>query len=49
MSYVTQALELRLADLKAKLKAREGQAGFAENVEEIKEAIAEIEAALKTE
>ncbi|WP_158235396.1 hypothetical protein [Caulobacter sp. FWC2] len=42
--YVTQALQLRLADLEGKLKARKGQAGFAENVEELKAAIAALKA-----
>ncbi len=32
-----------LEDLKAKLKAREGKPGFAENVEEIKRRIEELE------
>lgn len=32
-----------LEELKRKLKAREGKAGYAENVREIKERIAELE------
>lgn len=34
----------RLAALKAKLKAREGIAGFADNVAQLKREIAELEA-----
>lgn len=47
MSYVRSALELRLADLKAKKAARQGAPGFAENVAEVDAAIAEIEAELQ--
>lgn len=36
--------EKELAALKAKLKAREGRPGFAENVQEIKNRIAALEA-----
>lgn len=40
------ALEAELADLKRKLKRREGQAGYGANVIAIRARIAEIEAAL---
>ncbi len=36
-------IEERLADLKAKLKAREGQPGFKANAEAIRRQIAELE------
>lgn len=42
--YVLQTLELRLAELQRKLAAREGQAPYAENVEELKQAIAALNA-----
>ena len=38
------ALKLRLSDLERKLRAREGQPGFKANVEELREAIAALEA-----
>lgn len=46
--YVLQALEMRLADIKAKLAARTGQPGYEENVEELKAAIAEISAEIES-
>lgn len=46
MSYVRQALELRLEQLKAKRQARANAPGFKANVAEIEAAIAELEAEL---
>lgn len=37
----------RVADLKAKLRAREGQPGYTKNVEEIKAELARLEAVLE--
>jgi len=44
--YVTQALQERLAALKAKLKARANTSGMSGNVEALNEAIDQIEVEL---
>jgi hypothetical protein len=46
--YVTQALILRRDQLQGKLNARDGQAGFAANVEEIRTAITALDAEIQT-
>lgn len=42
--YILQTLELRHADLERKLAARDGQALYADNVKELKDALAQLNA-----
>ena len=46
--HITDALELRLADLERKRKARTNKAGYEENVAELDEAIGQLKAEIAT-